>query len=177
MVPQHWTGPPGGSMSEGTVWVNVEDKDEIVRIDSRKRAITARWSIAPCKTPTGLGFDAKNRRLFAACEENKMMVVVDADTGKVITHVPIGERVDGTEYDPGTGYVYSSCGDGTLTVIRQEAPDKYSVAQTVETMKGGRTLALDRRKHRVFVSAKVPAGAPGGAGPPGSLVVLVVENG
>jgi hypothetical protein len=163
---------------KGTVWVNVEDKNEIVRIDTHKKAVTARWSIAPCKTPTGLGFDAKNRRLFAGCEENKMMVVVDADTGKVITNLPIGERVDGTEYDPGTRNVYSSCADGTLTVIHQDSPDKYSVAQTVETMKGGKTLALDRRKHRVFVPAKIPAGAPAapGAPPPGSLVVLVVQH-
>jgi DNA-binding beta-propeller fold protein YncE len=163
---------------KGLVWVNVEDKNEIVQIDSRKKAVTARWSIAPCKTPTGLGFDPKNRRLFAGCEENKMMVVVDADNGKVITHLPIGDRVDGTHYDAKTGNIFNACGDGTLTVIHQDGPDQYSVLQNVETMKGAKTLSMDRLKNRVFLSAKAPAAAGGGSGaaPPGSLVVLVVEQ-
>ena len=148
-----------------------------MKIDSRKQAVTARWSIAPCKTPTGLAFDARNRRLFAGCEGNKMMVVVDADSGKVITHLPIGARVDSTQYDPQTGNVFNSCGDGTLAIIHQDGPDRYSVLQTVETMKGAKTLGLDHLKHRVFLSAKVPAGGTGSppGAPPGSLVVLVVE--
>jgi DNA-binding beta-propeller fold protein YncE len=159
---------------KGTVWLNVEDRDQIARIDSRQKAVTARWPIAPCKTPTGLAFDAKNRRLFAGCEDNQMMVVVDADSGKVITNLPIGARVDATQYDPGTRRIFNSCGDGTLTVIQQESADKYTVLENVPTMKGAKTVALDRRKHRVFVSAKVPAqGAPAGL-TPGTLVVLVV---
>ena len=179
----------GRADGKGTVWVNVEDKNEIVRIDSRKMAVTAHWSIAPCQTPTGLGFDAKHRRLFAGCEENKMMVVVDADTGKVITNVPIGELVDGTEYDPKTGNVYASCSDGTLTIVHQDSADKYSVVQTVATMKSAKTLALDLRKGRVYLSAKVPGpvvpavpaahaapdAAPPAANAPATLEVIVVE--
>ena len=157
----------GQADGKGTVWVNVEDKNEIVRIDSRKNEVTAHWPITPCQTPTGLGFDAKNRRLFAGCEENNMMVVVDADSGKVIADLPIGGRVDGTEYDAKTGLIFNSCADGTLTIIQQEGPDKYSVLQTVETMKGGKTLAYDRARSRVFVPAKVPES--------GGLVVLVIE--
>jgi DNA-binding beta-propeller fold protein YncE len=154
---------------KGTAWVNVEDRNEIVRIDTKKKAVTAHWSIEPCKTPTGLGFDGKHRRLFAGCEESKTMVVVDADNGKVIAQLPIGDRVDGTEYDPGTGHIFNACADGTLTVIEQKAPDRYAVLQTLDTLKGGKTLALDRKKHRIFVSAKSPP-------PAATLVVLVVER-
>ncbi len=156
----------GQADGKGTVWVNVEDKNLIVRIDSRKNAVTGRWSIAPCQTPTGLGFDARHRRLFAGCEENGKMVVVDADSGKVITSVPIGDGVDGTEYDPATGNIFNACADGTLTVVHQDGPDRYSILQTVETMKGARTLAVDHAKNRVFLPARTPGK---------TLVVLVVE--
>jgi DNA-binding beta-propeller fold protein YncE len=156
----------GRGDGKGTVFANIEDKNEIVRIDTRKKAVTAHWSIAPCQTPTGLAFDSKNRRLFAGCEDNKLLVVVDADSGKVLTSAPIGERVDGVEYDPQAGLVFASCAGGTLTVIRQESPDKYSVLQNVETAKGAKTLAYDASKRRVFVPAKAPSG---------SLEVLVVE--
>jgi DNA-binding beta-propeller fold protein YncE len=162
----------GQADGKGTVWVNVEDRNEIVRLDSRKQVVTARWAIGPCETPTGLGFDGANRRLFAGCEGNKMMVVVDADSGKVVTSVPIGDGVDGTDYDPGTGDVFSSCRDGTLTVVHQDGADKYHVAQTVQTLRTAKTLTLDRKKHRVFLSAR----APQQAGAPASLVVLVVER-
>src|SRR5204862_6300142 len=114
------------------------------------------------------------RRLFSGCEDNKITVVVHAEGGKVIAQLPIGDRVDGTQYDPATGNVFNSCGDGTLTVIHQDSPDKYTVLQNVETMKGAKTVAVDARHHRVFTSAKVPPGATTPA-PPGTMAVLVVE--
>jgi DNA-binding beta-propeller fold protein YncE len=171
---------------KGTVWVNAEDKSEIIRLDSRKRAVTARWKLAPCEAPTGLAFDPKHRRLFAGCD-NEKMAVVDADSGKVVTTVPIGPGVDATAFDAKTGDIFNSCGggDGSLVVVHQDSADKYSVAQTIPTQKRAKTLALDPRTHRVFVTAGTfgppPAATaenpkPRGAMVPGSFTVMVFER-
>jgi YVTN family beta-propeller protein len=169
----------GRADGKGTVWVNVEDKNEIVRIDSKQNKVTAHWSIKPCETPTGLGFDPATRRLFAGCEENAMLAVVDADSGKVVTTAPIGPGVDGVEFDAATKTVFASCGgDGTLAVIQQESADKYKALPRVPTQTRARTLALDPKTHRVFVSAATfttPAGGARGALVPGSFQVLIVE--
>jgi YVTN family beta-propeller protein len=170
---------------KGTIWVNAEDRSEVIRLDSRKRAVTARWKLAPCEAPTGLAFDAQHRRLFAGCD-NETMAVIDADSGKVVTTVPIGPGVDATAFDAKTGDIFNSCGggDGSLVVVHQEAADKYTVAQTIATAKRAKTLALDPRTHRVFVTAGTfappPAATaenpkPRGAMVPGSFSVLVFE--
>src|SRR6185436_15660293 len=173
----------GRADGKGTVWVNVEDKHELVRIDARKNAVTAHWPLAPCQEPTGLGFDAKARRLFVGCG-NKLLAVVNADTGAVITTLPIGPDVDGADYDPGTRTVFASCGgDGTLAVIKQESADKYSLVAHVATQARAKTMTLDPRSHRVYLSAAsftTPAPSatdprPRGALVPGSFNVLVVE--
>src|SRR6202007_1029998 len=110
---------------KGNIFVNIEDTSELAEIDAQALQVLHRWPLAPCESPSGLAMDRKNRRLFLGCE-NKMMAVVNADTGKVIATPPIGQGVDATAYDPSTGFALSSNGEGTLTVVKQEGPDKYS---------------------------------------------------
>jgi DNA-binding beta-propeller fold protein YncE len=139
------------SDAKGEVFVNIEDKSEIQVIDPNKLVVTAKWPLAPCEEPSGLSIDRKNRRLFVGCD-NKMMAVVDADSGKVLATPAIGDGVDATIFDPESGLAFASCGqDGVLTVVKEESPAKFSVAETVTTQKGARTLALDAKTHNVFV--------------------------
>ena len=137
---------------KGDVFVNIEDKSELVRFDPKTLEIKNRWPLAPCESPSGLAIDTANRRLFPVCE-NKIMAVVDADNGKVITTVPTGEGTDAAAFDPGTKLAFSSNGgDGTLTVIKQESADKYAVSQNVQTRRGARTMALDLKTHTIYLS-------------------------
>jgi YVTN family beta-propeller protein len=168
----------------GNVFVNLEDKSAIVEFDSRRLAVEADWPIAPAEEPSGLAFDRRNRRLFSV-GSNKLMAVVNANTGKVVTTVPIGSGVDAAAFDPETGLVFSSNGDGTLTVVHEDAPDKYTVVENVATRRGARTMALDPRTHRVYlVTAEFgppPAPTPERPRPrpsivPGSFTLLVVSR-
>ena len=179
-------GKPEFSASDakGEIFVNIEDKSELVAIDPNKLEVKAKWPLAPCEEPSGLSMDRKNRRLFVGCG-NKMMAVVDADTGKVLATPAIGEGVDATNFDPGTGLAFASCGEGVLTVVREESPDKFSVAETVPTQRGARTMALDEKTHNVFVVTAdfgpAPAATPDNPHPrrsivPDSFVVLVVSK-
>jgi DNA-binding beta-propeller fold protein YncE len=170
------------STGAGEVFVNIEDKSEIAALDPKQLKVKSRWSLAPCEGPSGLAMDVQNRRLFAGCG-NKMMAVVNADTGKVITTLPIGQGVDANRFDPDTHLAFASCGDGSLTVVREESADKFSVAETVPTERGARTMALDRKTHQVFlVTAKFgppPAATPEQPRPrppilPDTFEVLVV---
>ena len=139
------------SDAKGEIFVNIEDKSELVAIDPNKLEVKAKWPLAPCTEPSGLSIDRKNRRLFVGCD-NKMMAVVDADSGKVLATPAIGEGVDATTFDPETGLAFASCGqDAVLTVVKEESPDKFSVAENVPTKRGARTLALDAKTHNVFV--------------------------
>jgi DNA-binding beta-propeller fold protein YncE len=170
------------STGEGELFVNLEDKSELLSLDPKDLKVKSRWPLAPCQEPSGLALDTKNRRLFAGCD-NKMMAVVNADTGKVITTLPIGDGVDANGFDPETGFAFASCGEGVLTVAHEDSPDKFSVVQNVPTQKGARTMALDPKTHDVFlVTAKFgPPPAPTKDQPhprspilPDSFVVLVV---
>ncbi len=173
----------GRADGQGSVWVNVEDRNEVVRIDSRKMAISGRFPLAPCQAPTGLALDARHGRLFVGCG-NSMMAVVNASSGKVVTTLAIGSGVDGTDFDATTGDVFNACGkDGTLSVIHQDAADKYHVVQNLSTQLRARTLAVDTTSHRVFLSAAQfgDKPAPSTADPkpraptlPGTFVVLIV---
>ena len=138
------------SDAKGEVFVNIEDKSELVAIDPDKLEVKAKWALAPCAEPSGLAIDRKNRRLFVGCD-NKMMAVVDADSGKVLATPAIGEGVDATAFDPGTGLAFASCGEGVLTVVKEDSPNKFTVAQNIPTQQGARTLALDTKTHNVFV--------------------------
>jgi DNA-binding beta-propeller fold protein YncE len=145
---------------KGTIFVNNEDKSEIVAFDAKSLEVKKRWSIAPGEGPSGLAIDLKNKRLFSVCD--KVLVVSDFANGKVVTTVPIGAGPDAVRYDAGTGLVFSSNGDGTMTVVKQESADMYSVLETVTTAPRARTMELDPKTHRVFlVTAEFgPAPAP-----------------
>jgi DNA-binding beta-propeller fold protein YncE len=137
--------------SQGNVYVNIEDKSELVHLDPKTLTIKDRWPLAPCESPSGLAIDPKNQRLFPVCD-NKIMAVVDAGRGKVIATVPIGEGPDAAAFDPEKELVFSSNGEGTLTVVQQETPNTYRVAQTVTTQRGARTMAIDLKTHKVYLS-------------------------
>jgi len=143
----------------GRVYVNLEDKSQLLALDSRKLEVVARWPLAPCEAPSGLAIDREHRRLFAGCR-NQLMAVVDADSGKVITTLPIGSGVDATAFDPGLQYAYASNGDGTLTVIHEETPEKFAVVENVSTQRGARTMALDPTTHQVYLVTADFAPAP-----------------
>jgi len=165
----------------GHVYVNIEDKSEIVEIDPAAMTVRRRWSIAPCEDPTGLAIDVAHARLFSVCG-NRTMAVSDAAAGKVVTTVPIGGGVDGAGFDAETGNAFASAGEGAITVVHEDAPDRYHVASTVPTMLGARTMAVDPKTHRLYtVSAKfgpMPAGTGRRRPPvlPGSFTVLVLER-
>ena len=177
-------GKPEFAVSDvqGEIFVNIEDKSEIMALDPNKLAVKSRWPLAPCEEPTGLAIDRKHRRLFSGCS-NKLMAIVDADSGKLISTLPIGEGVDATAFDPDTGLAFASCGEGVLTVVHEDSPDKFSVAENVPTKRGARTMALDPVRQRIFlVTAEFgppPAPTAGQAHPrptilPDSFVVLVM---
>ena len=137
---------------KGNVFANIEDKSEIVKIDPQGLKVVARWSVAPCEEPSGLAIDVANQRLFAVCD-NQKMAVVDTGSGKVVTTVPIGDGPDAAYYDADTKLAFSSNGSGTLTVVKQESADKYSVAQTATTEKSARTMALDPKTKKIYLPA------------------------
>ena len=177
-------GKPEFAVADGAghVYVNIEDKSEEQQIDSQNLKVTATWPLAPCDEPSGLAMDIANRRLFAGCG-NKMMAVINADTGKVIATPAIGEGVDANGFDPGTGYAFASNGgSGTLTVVHEDSPDKYSAVEDVPTQAHARTMALDPKTHQVFLVTAdfgpAPAATPDNAHPrptmaKDSFVVLV----
>ena len=155
-------GKPEFAVSDGkgTVFVNIEDKSEIAAIDPVGGNVQKTWPLAPCEEPSGLAMDQKNRRLFAGCG-NKMMAIVNADTGKVVTTVPIGQGVDANGFDPSTGLAFASNGDGTLTVVHEDSPDKFTVADNTTTQRSARTMAVDTTNHDVYlVAAEFDEAAP-----------------
>jgi YVTN family beta-propeller protein len=135
----------------GFVYNNLEDESLLLKINSRELKVEQRWPTAPCTSPSSMAMDRANRRLFLGCR-SKVMAVVDADSGKVITTLPIGDHVDATVFDPGTKLVFNSNGEGTITVIHQNSPDTYSVVETVKTAPKAKTMALDPKTHRLFLS-------------------------
>jgi DNA-binding beta-propeller fold protein YncE len=169
----------GAADGRGSVYVNAEDTSEILHLDSKNLKVLQRWPLKPCESPSGLAMDTQSRRLFAGCD-NKMVAVVDADSGKVVATPPIGEGVDANAFDPGTRDVFSSNGEGTLTVIHEDSPDKYTVVENVPTKRSARTMALDTKTHHIFLAAAdFDPPAPGerrGKPKPGSFVVLVVAQ-
>lgn len=168
---------------KGQVFVNLDDKSEIVVIDSQKMTITQRWSLAPGKGPSGLAMDLKTRRLFSVCGDNQKMIVMNADNGKIVADVPIGRGTDAAAFDPGTNLAFSSNGEGTLTVVHEDSPDKFTVVETAKTHQGSRTMALDLKTHNVYLAAAeyAPPATPAAGQPtprpamvPGSFMVLVM---
>ena len=171
----------GASAGDGKVYGNLTDISEVVEIDAKTATVARRWSTAPCKQPVSMALDTGHHRLFSGCRSG-VMAVSDYQAGKVVATVPIGTGVDGAGYDAASGDAFASNADGTLTVIHQNSPDQYHVAETVTTPQGSRNMGLDPTNHRVFiVSAKFgppPAGGGRGRPPvlPGSFTLMVVER-
>ncbi|MDR3718225.1 MAG: YncE family protein [Bryobacteraceae bacterium] len=167
---------------DGLLYVNLEDKAEVVAFDGKSLAIRNRFPIGVAKTPTGLAFDPSTNRLFIGCREEPQMVMMDAATGKVVAHFPIGKGVDAAAFDPETRMIFASSGDGTLAVFHEESADEYENAGAVKTQQSAKTLALDPATKRIFLPAAefdaVPPAEQGGRPKrtmkPGSFVVLVV---
>ena len=161
---------------KGKVYVNIEDTDEVVEIDSRKASLTKRYSLKPCKEPTGMGLDAGRHRVYSGCH-NRVMTVLDTETGRVVAAVPIGAGVDGNGFDPATGLAFSANGDGTLTVVDETSPGKYEVLETVPTQRGSRTMAIDPKTHDIYLpAAEFSAPAPGAAGGTRPRPIMVKDS-
>jgi YVTN family beta-propeller protein len=146
-------GGPEFAVADGSGYVydNLEDASLLLKINSRTLKVEQRWPTAPCASPSSIAMDRPNRRLFIGCR-SKVMAVMNADTGQVIATLPIGDHVDATAFDPDSRLVFNSNGEGTVTVIHQDSPDKYSVVENVKTLPKAKTMALDPKTHRLFLS-------------------------
>lgn len=174
------TGQPDGS---GMVYVNIEDKNEVVAFDSRTLQVKARYALSPCEEPTGMARDEARRRLIIGCG-NKTMAVMDEKTGRIITTIDVGNGVDAAGFDPANQLAFTSNGEGSLSVVHENADGTFSTAATVPTQRGARTMALDPKTHKIYMSTAEygPAPAPTADRPrprppiiPGSFTVLVLE--
>lgn len=171
---------------KGHLYINIESTGEVAEVDPRALKVTRRWSIKPCDGPSGIAMDVAHERLFSVCDG--VMAISDARAGRLVTTVPIGDGPDGVAFDPTLGFAFSSNGVGTVSVVRQTVANgtiSYAVAETVPTQRSARTIALDPRKHRLYLStAEFEAAAPVAPGQrpqrppmvPGSFTVLVVER-
>jgi DNA-binding beta-propeller fold protein YncE len=178
-------GKPETAVSDGgKVYANVEDKNMIVVFDPKTLAVLAKWPLAPCEEPTGLAIDRVHRRLFAGCG-NKTMAVVDMATGKVVASPAVGDGVDAAGFDPASQLAFTSNGEGSITVVHEDTPDKYTVVETVPTQRGARTMAVNPKTHRLYtVSADfgpMPAATADRPRPrppmiPGTFVVLELSR-
>jgi YVTN family beta-propeller protein len=160
---------------KGKVYVNIEDTNEIVEIDAAKASVVKKYALTGCDGPSGLAIDAKNRKLFSVCS-NRVMAVSDPDSGKVIATPAIGAGSDGAAFDPGTGYAFSSNGDGTMTVV-QNTGGKWDVLENIATERGARTIAVDEKTHKVYTPTAKTAPSTGGGRAtfiPDTFKVLVV---
>jgi YVTN family beta-propeller protein len=172
-------GKPETAVSDATgkIYVNIEDKNSISAVDITNNTVIATWSIAPGDGPTGLAIDTKTKRLFAGCD--KMLIVVDATSGKIVDKLTIGDGCDGVGFDSGTQLVFASCGEGKLTIVKEESATAFKVIDNVPTKRSARTLAVDERTHNVYLSAADTEPAPQGQRPkmiPGTFQVLVVSR-
>jgi YVTN family beta-propeller protein len=162
----------------GKLYVNVEDKSEIVEIDMQTFTVLHHWSIAPGEEPSGLAFDKKTNRLFAGCS-NKLLMIVDAVTGKIVDKEPIGDGCDGVGFDETSGNIYSSNGEGTLSVIHEKTASKFELVTNIATKAGARTIAVDQFTHLIYLpTAEFEPKEPNTPGRPkmvpGTFQVLVI---
>jgi YVTN family beta-propeller protein len=163
------------------VYVNIEDKSEVVAIDTTKHEVVAHWPLAPGEEPSGIAFDAAHHRLFSTCH-NKMMTMLDTQSGKVVGTTAIGTGVDGAAFDDATQLVFASCGEGVTNIVKEETPEKLRSVQTLKTERGARTMALDPKTHRIYLPSaqyQPPPSPSPGASPgrpsvvPNTLKLLV----
>jgi YVTN family beta-propeller protein len=165
----------------GRVYCNIEDKSEVIAIDTTKHEVVAHWPLAPGEEPSGIAFDAAHHRLFSACH-NKMMTMLDTQSGKVVGTTAIGTGVDGAAFDDATQLVFASCGEGVTNIVKEETPEKLRAVQTLKTERGARTMALDPKTHRIYLPSaqfQPPPSPSPGASPgrpsvvPNTLKLLV----
>lgn len=146
------------------VYCNVEDKNEVVSIDATKHEVVAHWPLAPGEAPSGIALDAAHHRLFSTCD-NKLMTMLDTESGKVVATVPIANGPDGCAFDDKAQLAFASCGEGVTTIAKEEAPDKLTVVQTLQTERGARTMAIDPATQRIYLPTAqfepMPSPAPG----------------
>ena len=135
---------------KGHVFVNLEDKGQLVKVDATTLKVEKSWPLAPCESPSGLAIDAEHEILVVGCH-NKMMAFVDGNSGHIIGTVPIGQGVDANRFDADSGFAFASCGDGTVTVAHEDSPDKFSAVDTINTQRGARTMELDRSNHNLYL--------------------------
>lgn len=161
----------------GRVYDNLEDKSEVVAIDTKTHEVVNHWPTSPGEEPSGLAIDVAQHRLFLGCGGSKTMVMMDTTSGKVVATVPIGQGVDANAFDPATKLAFASCGDGTVTIAHEDSPDKLTVVQTLKTQPGSRTMTLDPTTHKIYLAAaKFEAPAEGqrrGRMVPDSFKILV----
>jgi YVTN family beta-propeller protein len=134
----------------GNIFVNIEDKNELVALDAKTRKPTARWPLPGCDGPTGLALDAAHHRSFSVCA-NAVMTILNTQTGKGVATLPIGKGVDGADFDVESQNAFSANGEGTLTIVHEADPDHFAVTQTLPTAQGARTVAIDTKTHAVFL--------------------------
>lgn len=139
----------GATDGKGNIFVNLEDKSSLVKFDAKTLKIANTWPLAPCESPSGLAIDAAHEILIVGCH-NKLMTFVDGNSGKILGTVPIGRGVDANRFDPATGYAFASCGDGTITIVHEDSPTKFSLVEMIQTQRGARTMALDYATHTVY---------------------------
>ena len=165
------------SNNQGKIFVNIEDKNEIVVVDITKNAVEKHWSILPGEAPTGLAYDAKTKMLFAGCGDNKLLMIINATNGTVADKIAIGAGCDGVVYDAAQQLIYTSNGEGTMTVVKQVADSKFETVATITTKKSARTIAVDEATHKIYLPAADLEAAPAGGGRPkmiaGTFQVLV----
>ena len=154
-------GKPEFSVTDrkGKIYVNLEDKNEVCRINPMTQKVENTWSVSPGEEPTGLAIDLKANRLISVCH-NKLMIVLDAANGKVIAQLPIGEKVDGVSYDPDLKRIYCSNGEGTMTVVQEDAKGAYEVIENFPTQKGAKTITLNSKTHRIYLPVAEYNAAP-----------------
>ncbi|HSV16133.1 MAG TPA: hypothetical protein VLI90_17865 [Tepidisphaeraceae bacterium] len=172
-------GKPEGSASDGAgaVFVAVEDASSVAVLDMKEMKLVHTWKIEGGEEPSGLALDAEHHHLFLGCGGNNVMAIMDSQSGKTLGTVPIGKGVDYCAFDPGTGEAFASCGDGTLTVVKETSPGKFEVTQTVKTAQGARTMALDPATHTIYLPTAEFQPATGGGRPQmkaGTFMVVVV---
>lgn len=151
-LPMGGVGEYAVSDANGKLYVNLEDKSQVCVIDTKDLKVLSKWDLAPCESPTGMAIDAANGRLFVV-GGNEKMAILDLTSGKLIATLPIGKGVDGCAFDPGTGLVFSSNGSGTITVVKENSPDDFSVVENIMTLRGARTITVDESTHTVYTSA------------------------
>ena len=172
-------GKPESAASDGAghVYVNIEDKSEVVEIDTKDWKVTNRWKIEGGEEPSGLALDAANHHLFLGCGGNNVMAILDTTSGKTLATLPIGKGVDACGFDPGAGEAFASCGDATLTVVKETSPGKFEVTQTVQTRRGARTMCVDPTTHTIYLPTAEMEPSTGGGRPqakPNTFMIVVV---